>query len=129
MPLQVALALTAASVGFVAAIFFCVGSILNTPESILVQATPYWDFSNPVALALSAEKAQYSVGALLLVVSFGLQVWAVSVSPEKPSPLPQTLCRLCLVILVVAVTAAVSIPICLVIEKITTNQVEKLKPK
>ena len=46
---QMALILTAATVGFVAAIFFCVGNVLNSPSQITAQATPYWDFSEPLA--------------------------------------------------------------------------------
>ena len=126
MPLQLALMLTAASVGFVSAIFFCVGSILNTPESILLQATPFFDFSEPIALSLSAEKAQYSVGALLLVVSFILQVLAALVPPTKPSPLPQVLCHWHLIFLVVLLTSAISIPICLAIEQISIQKVKTL---
>jgi len=88
---QLALTLAGASVGFVSAVFFCIGNAFNTAEKILLQSTPYWDFSAPVARALTAQRAQYVVGALLLVVSFLLQVAAALASSTTPAALPQSL--------------------------------------
>jgi hypothetical protein len=73
---QLAVTLSAASVGFVSAIFFCTGNALNTSKKILLQSTLLWDFSEPVARALTTQRAQYAIGALLLLVSFLLQVAA-----------------------------------------------------
>lgn len=88
---QLALTLAAASIGFVAAVFFCIGNALNTSEKVLLQSTPRWDFSEPVARALTAQRAQYVVGALLLVASFLLQVAATLASSTIPASLPQWL--------------------------------------
>jgi hypothetical protein len=74
--------LTAAGVGFVAAVFFCVGNVFNSPSSIVAQATPFWDFSEPVARSLVAQRSQYIVGAALLVAAFAFQVAAALVSRE-----------------------------------------------
>jgi len=88
---QLAITLAAATVGFLSAVFFCIGGILNTPEQILTQATPRFDFMEPVAIALAAQRSQYAVGALLLVVSFLLQVLAALASPTTVVNLPQCL--------------------------------------
>lgn len=88
---QLALILSAASLGFLAAIFFCVGNTMNSPAKIFLQATPFWDFNEPVASALAAQRAQYVVGAVLLVFSFILQVAAALASPSTHAPLPQWL--------------------------------------
>jgi hypothetical protein len=88
---QLAITLAAASVGFVSAVFFCIGNALNTSEKILLQSTPFWDFSAPVARALTAQRAQYVVGALLLIASFLLQVAASLASSITPASLPQWL--------------------------------------
>jgi hypothetical protein len=61
---QLSLTLSAASVGFLAAIFFCVGNVMNSSDKILLQATPFWDFSEPVARALASQRAQYITGDL-----------------------------------------------------------------
>ena len=71
---QLAFTLLAACFGFVAAVFFCVGNAMNSSDKILLQATPFWGFSEPLARALASQRAQYAVGALLLVSSFLLQV-------------------------------------------------------
>jgi hypothetical protein len=89
---QLAITLIAASVGFLSAIFFSIGNILNSVERITLQATPFWDFSEPVARALASQRAQYVTGGLLLLASFVLQVLAALVSSTTPANLPQWLC-------------------------------------
>lgn len=88
---QLALTLAAASVGFVSAVFFCIGNALNSAKKIERQATPQWDFMESVARALTAQRAQYVVGALLLLVAFALQVAAALASSTNPVALPQYL--------------------------------------
>lgn len=91
MTSQDAVTLSAASVGFVAAVFFCIGNFMNTSESIFKQSRPFMDISKHIAHALSAQRAQYVVGALLLVVAFLLQVLAVVAPKESAECLPQWL--------------------------------------
>lgn len=88
---QLAVTLAAATVGFASAIFFCIGNASNTSAKILTQATPYWDFSRPVASSLAAQRAQYVIGALLLLIAFALQVAAALASSTNPVALPQWL--------------------------------------
>ena len=88
---QLELTLTAASVGFVSAIFFCIGNAFNSVQKIPLLSTSFWDFSEPVARALAAQRAQYVTGGLLLLASFSLQVLAALVSSTTPAPLPQCL--------------------------------------
>lgn len=88
---QLAFTLIAAAVGFVSAVLFCVGTLSNTPRKILTQATMFWDFSKPVAEALAEQRAQYIVGALLLLSSFGLQVAAALGATSAPKWLPGVL--------------------------------------
>jgi hypothetical protein len=85
---QLAITLAAAAVGFASAIFFCIGNASNTSEKILIQATPFWDFSKPVASSLAAQRAQYLVGALLLLTAFTLQVAAALAPSATPADLP-----------------------------------------
>jgi len=85
---QLAITLVAATFGFVSAVFFCIGNVSNTSEKIMIQAIPYWDFSRPVASALAAQRAQYVVGALLLLSAFALQVAAALASSTTPANLP-----------------------------------------
>ncbi|CAG1002631.1 hypothetical protein MTYP_03023 [Methylophilaceae bacterium] len=88
---QLVLTLVAASVGFVSAVLFCIGGILHTSNKILLQSTPYWDFSAPVASSLAAQRAQYAIGALLLLIAFLLQVAAALASSTNPANLPRYL--------------------------------------
>lgn len=85
---QLALTIVAAAVGFVAAVLLCVGNALNASQKILLQATPFWDFNKHLAESLTAQRAQYVVGAVLLFIAFGLQLAAAHASAEKPAPLP-----------------------------------------
>lgn len=88
---QLALTIFAASVGFVAAVLFCVGNALNVCEEILLQATPFWDFNKHLAKSLTAQRAQYIVGAVHLFFAFILQLAAALASSEVPAPLPNIL--------------------------------------
>jgi hypothetical protein len=85
---QLAITLAAATVGFASAIFFCIGNASNTSAKILIQATPFWDFSQPVASSLAAQRAQYAVGAMLLLIAFALQVAAALAPSTTPVSLP-----------------------------------------
>ena len=83
MTSQDAVTLTAASVGFVAAVFFCVGNFMNNSESIFKQSRPFNDISKPIAHALSAQRAQYVTGGLLLVIAFSSSVGSPSVKRKR----------------------------------------------
>ncbi|QOJ19800.1 MAG: hypothetical protein HRU77_03300 [Gammaproteobacteria bacterium] len=105
---QLVLTIVAATVGFVSAVLFCIGGFLNTSNKILLQSTPYWDFSVPVASSLAAQRAQYVIGALLLVFAFLLQVAAALASSTTPASLPSWLHAWS------AIVFAVLVPTCLV---------------
>jgi hypothetical protein len=89
MTQQLLIILISASIGFVSGIFFCIGNVLNSAKQIAAQGTPYFGFSVPLARSLAAQRAQYVVGALLLVVSFALQVAATIASPTTHVNLPR----------------------------------------
>lgn len=107
-----ALSIMASTIGLCAAVFFCIGSALNTTKKIIAQSTPYWDFSEPVALALAAQQAQYATGALLLAIAFPLQIVASQASSAIELDLPLWLCtwpRLVVAVLVPTVLLAASL--------------------
>jgi len=116
----------AASIGFCAAAFFCIGNISNSSNKIIIQSTPYYDFSEPVALALAAQRAQYITGALLLVISFGLQIAATQASSTNPVNLPQYVRTWpCLVIAVLVPTALASGLACAGIYRCTKSKIQQ----
>lgn len=86
---QTALSLVAATIGFVGGVFLCIGSVLNSTDSIVMQSTPFWDFEEPRARAIVSQRAQYTVGGLLLVISFGLQIESIVASSVDPLALPE----------------------------------------
>jgi uncharacterized membrane protein YkvI len=106
---QFALTLIAASVGFMSAVFFCIGGVFCSAKQITLQSTPFWDFNEHVARSLTAQRAQFIVGALLLVVAFLLQVAAALASATNPVNLPQWLGTWpCLVLAVLVSTGLVA---------------------
>ena len=125
---QLALTLVAASVGFLSAVFFCIGSILNTPVKILDQSTPFWDFSKPVASSLAAQRSQYVVGALLLVFAFLVQVAVALASSVTPSNLPLCLHNWYAIVLAVLVpTALIAGGLSVLIYKTTMSKILRLE--
>ena len=63
-------------VGFIAALFFCVGSALLTRNSIGKLTGTYWDSNPHLAKFLRALKAEYFCGGLALCITFLLQLVA-----------------------------------------------------
>jgi hypothetical protein len=88
---QTALSLAASTIGFISAIFFCVGNATNSVEKIILLLTPFWDFSETIARALASQRAQYLTGGLLLLISFALQLLATVASSNISANLPQFL--------------------------------------
>ncbi len=54
--------------------------LLTEPATILRKATPYWNFSAPVALAQAEDRVDAIAGIVVLLVGFGLQALAYTVS-------------------------------------------------
>lgn len=82
MATTLALNLAAAAVGVVTGLWFCLGSVLTSAETVAELATSYWDYHAAHARAVVKQSAQYSVGAPLLVFAFILQVLA-ALSPAQ----------------------------------------------
>lgn len=124
---QLFLTLVAATIGFVSAIFFSIGNALNTSEKIFKQSTPFYDFSEPVASSLTAQKSQYVVGGLLLVTSFIFQIAAALTHSSNLIDLPLWLNSWPVVILVVfASTFLIASLISTLIYKSTISKVKRL---
>ncbi|MDO8464844.1 MAG: hypothetical protein Q7S46_06275 [Gallionella sp.] len=125
---QLVLTLVAASVGFVSAVLFCIGGILNTSNKILLQSTPYWDFSKPVASSLAAQRSQYVIGALLLVIAFLLQVAAALACSTNPANLPPFLHTWTAIVFAVLVpTGLIAAGLSVLLYKTTMRKVLRLE--
>lgn len=85
------LTLIATSIGFVSAVFLSLSSISMGAKEICLQATPYWDFSEPIAHALMDQMAYGIVGSFFLMLAFFLQIVAHEVPSTTASKLPQQL--------------------------------------
>lgn len=82
------LSITSIAVGFVAGICFCIGAATNKIKDIALSSATIVG-GNPAHMkSLSAQKAQYLIGALFLVISFCFQAGAVLIPKESKIPLP-----------------------------------------
>jgi hypothetical protein len=127
---QLVFTLAAAAVGFSSAVFFCVGAVLSTAAQIEDLASGRWDFHEPVARALTAQRAQYAVGALLLVASFCFQIAAAIASSANPAWLPGWVTTWwCLVGFVLLATLAISVPLMFGIYEVTIRKVLRISKK
>jgi hypothetical protein len=91
MSQQLAFNLAGMSVGLIAALCFCIGSVLLSVEDIADLATSKWGFNSAVVHSLAAQRGLSVTGALLLLISFGLQVLGAVASSTNPADLPQAL--------------------------------------
>ena len=73
-------------IGFVAALFFCIGSALLTRKAIGELAGTFWNENPHLAAFLRATKAEYFCGGVALCFTFGLQFLA-----NVPGLLPERL--------------------------------------
>jgi hypothetical protein len=71
-------------IGFVAALFFCLGAALLTRRSIANLAGTYWDSNPHLGAFLSATRAEYLCGGIALCVTFLLQFFT-----SIPGALPE----------------------------------------
>lgn len=86
MPLQTFLAVLAATLGFVAGLFFIVGIARLGPLDIKRIASSGWGgFSRNLAYSLATQRGEYLAGSMLLAMSFLLQV-ASSLVPVSVQP-------------------------------------------
>lgn len=79
MTTQTALATLAACLGFAASILFVRGAIRLDGRLIYQLASPRWDFHAGIARYLVGQKADYTCGAVLLLIAFVAQ--ATSIAP------------------------------------------------
>ena len=78
--------LLAAGAGTLSAAFFAIGTLRQSDRTIFEIAGTYYDVNKHLAEALSEQRAEYAVGAFLLLATFLLQVSANIVPPTlQPS--------------------------------------------
>ena len=94
-------------VGFLSAVFFAVGTLRLRTKDIVGIAGTYWDFNQHLADSIASQRAEYIAGALLLLVSFALQVAAnlvpSTLQPSQLQPFGFALCAIGLAFLIIAV--------------------------
>jgi hypothetical protein len=124
---QLALTLLAASAGFIAAVFFCVGNALNSAKNIALQSSAFWGANLSLARALAVQRSQYVAGALLLVTAFALQIWAALTSSTSLAALPPGIDTwLRLVLIGVATTGFLGLATAAAVYRTTMRKVERL---
>ncbi len=77
---QTIFSLLAACFGFISAMFFGFGSAFTSQTKMVALSKMYWDYNKEYADATVSQSTQYLIGAVLLIVSFGLQVKATLAS-------------------------------------------------
>jgi hypothetical protein len=76
-------------IGLMSAMFFAVGAITMHPQKIFSVAATYWDANQLWGDSIAEQRADYISGALLLLVSFALQLAATLVPAGTAPPLLQ----------------------------------------
>lgn len=94
-----------ATFGFLASVFFCIGALRMRVNDIVDVTSSIWDYNAALVRLWAAQRADYTAGALLLVLAFVLQiVGAVTPSDSQPEILRPVGCVISLI--VVAFVAA-----------------------
>ena len=74
MPLATFLSILGACVGFASALFFAVGTLRLRTREVADIARTSWDFNEHLADSIASQRAEYVVGAILLLLSFAAQL-------------------------------------------------------
>ena len=99
--------LSAAIIGFVASVCFCIGAFFTKPQNIKnMSAGMVWGTNEALSLSIASQSAQYKTGGLFLVVSFILQIVATLMSStNQPAQNLISLNPLLIVLLVLSLSA------------------------
>ena len=117
-----------ASVGFMAAIFFSIGAMTMTPEKIFKIAAAYWDANQHWGYSIADQRADYIVGALLLLLAFSAQLSANLIpSASEPSLLQPFGCAIAEIVAALALLLVCSVLLRSAISKSTRQKVRQLE--
>lgn len=115
-------------VGFISAIFFSIGALTMTPSKIQKVAASYWDTNQHWGDSIADQRADYIVGALLLLLSFFSQLLANLVPPTaEPSLLQPFGCATAEIVAALTLLLVCSVFLRNAIAKSTKSQVRQLQ--
>ena len=101
--------ISGAVAGLLSALFFAHGTLHLKNKDIADIAGTYWDFNQHLADSIASQRAEYIVGALLLFLSFSLQVVAnlipSTLQPSLIQPFDSAGLGICVVLFFLAVAA------------------------
>lgn len=128
MTLAIFLNILGLFLGFVSAIFFAVGALTMTPAKIQKVAASYWDANQHWGDSIADQRADYIVGALLLLLSFSVQLAANLVpSAFEPSLLQPLGCAIAEIVAALALLLVCSVLLRNGIAKLTKSQVRQIQ--
>ena len=126
MLLSTFLNILGSSVGLLSALFFALGTLRLRTKDIVGIAGTYCNFNQHLADSIASQRAEYIAGALLLLVSFALQVAANLVpSTLQPSQLQPFGCALSAIGLALLAIAGLSWFLCRSLSAKTKSAVRK----
>lgn len=130
MSLSVFLNILGLCLGFMSAIFFSVGALTMTPDKIRKVASTYWDINENWGHSIAEQRADYIVGALLLLLSFSSQLSATLIPEEfQPSLLQPLGCAVAETVAVLTLLLMCSVLLRGTISKHTKLKVDQLQKR
>ena len=128
MTLSIFLNIFGLCIGFISAIFFAIGALAMTPAKIQRVAATYWDSNQHWGDSIADQRADYIVGALLLLLSFASQLAANLIpSTFEPSLLQLFRCSIAAIAAALALLLMSSVLLRSAIAKSTKSQVRKMQ--
>jgi len=128
MTLAVFLNVVGLCLGFVSAIFFAIGALTMTPAKIQKVAATYWDANQHWGDSIADQRADYIVGALLLLMAFFSQLLATLVPSDlEPSLLQPFGCAIAEIAAALVLLLVCSVILRNVIAKSTKSQVRQIQ--
>jgi len=119
----------AASIGFLAALFFGLGALVIRSKEIIDISSTYWDYNENLQKSLVAQRADYIIGALLLLASFLIQVYLGFTSTSVTEPIRVLGTSYSFVLILVSVVILMAFVVRKIVRKLTNTKVSFLRKK
>ena len=116
------------SCGLLAGIFFAFGMVRMTTEDIYFSTHMQWDLNEHLVHSIASQRAEYIIGALLLLLSFSLQLSAILIpSTYKPSLIQPLGCAVSEILVLMLGTLVCSVLVRNTLSKTTKEKVLQLQ--
>lgn len=104
--------LLAAAIGTLSAVYFAIGTLRLNDRAIFEISSMYWDYNKNLASSIASQRAEYMVGAGLLLMTFVIQLAGALLPGTSQTIFENLPCALVAAVIIVIVVSALAVVFC-----------------